>query len=95
MALLALQRQTHAWFKRRSINSSLHVNVHFGSLTLGVMGKDRRLDIIGETVNVTATLGSRDFALSQQAFRCLTPEHRRLFRRFTPPILYLPAKMEA
>ena len=50
--------------------------------------------IIGQTVNVTATMGRSDFALSQQAFRCLTPEHRRLFRRFTPPILYLPAKME-
>ncbi|MBV8083184.1 MAG: hypothetical protein JO247_00065 [Chloroflexi bacterium] len=81
--------------KLEGIPSWLHVNAHFGEVTLGPMGRERRLDVIGQTVNVTATLGSKDFALSQQAFRCLTPEHRRLFHKFTPPVLYLPAKIEA
>jgi class 3 adenylate cyclase len=65
--------------------------VHFGEVTAGPMGHKRQLDLTGETVNITATMGGRPFALSQQAFRQLTPEHRQLFRRFTPSILYLPA----
>jgi hypothetical protein len=54
------------------------------------MGRAGHLDVIGETVHIAATLGSRSFALSQQAFRQLTPEHRQLFHKFTPPVLYLP-----
>ncbi|HLY67957.1 MAG TPA: hypothetical protein VKU60_20630 [Chloroflexota bacterium] len=95
MALLDFKHETDRWFKTQRINSSLHVNAHFTEITIGRMGRDGRLDVAGEGVNVTATMGRADFALSQQAFRCLTPEHRRLFQRFTPPILYLPAKMEA
>jgi class 3 adenylate cyclase len=94
MALLGLKRDVDGWMKGRGIDSWLHVNAHFGEVTLGRMGRAGLLDAIGETVNLTATLGSKDFALSQQAFRRLTPEHRRLFHKFSPPILYLPAKIE-
>ncbi len=90
MALMELKRQVDAWFKRRGINSWLYVNAHYGEVTLGPMGRSGRLDVIGDTVNITATLGSKSFALSQQAFRCLSPEHRRLFHRFTQPVLYIP-----
>lgn len=95
MALLALKERVDGWFRGRAIDSWLHVNAHFGEVTLGRMGRAGRLDAIGETVNITAGMDSKSFALSQQAFRCLTSEHRRLFHKFTPPILYLPAKIEA
>jgi class 3 adenylate cyclase len=90
MALLELKASVDSWLQDRPIGNSLHVNVHFGEITLGRMGRAGRLDIIGETVNIAASLGSRSFGLSQQAFRRLTPEHRQLFQRFTPPVLYLP-----
>ena len=91
MALLDLKSNVDRWLRDRPIGDSLHVNVHFGEVTLGRMGRAGHLDVIGETVNIAATLGARGFGLSQQAFRCLSPEHRRLFHRFTPPVLYLPA----
>ena len=90
MALLDLKASIDRWLQDRPIANSLHVNVHFGEVTLGRMGRAGNLDVIGETVHIAATLGSRSFALSQQAFRQLTPEHRQLFHKFTPPVLYLP-----
>src|SRR5437762_146104 len=35
MAVLELKQHTDGWFKRRRIDSSLHVNAHFGEVTLG------------------------------------------------------------
>ena len=90
MALLDLKTRVERWMQDRPIGQSLHVNVHFGEVTLGRMGRSGALDVIGETVAIAATLGSRSFGLSQQAFRCLTPEHRKLFHKFTPPVVYLP-----
>ena len=94
MALLDLKAKVERWLQDRPIGQSLHVNVHFGEVTLGRMGRSGALDVIGETVAIAATLGSRSFGLSQQAFRCLTPEHRKLFHKFTPPVMYLPSSPE-
>jgi adenylate cyclase len=90
MALLDLKVSVDRWLAERPIAQSLHVNVHFGEVTLGAMGRAGHLDVIGETVHIAATLGARSFALSQQAFRQLSPEHRQQFARFTPPVTYLP-----
>lgn len=90
MALLDLKANVDRWIQNRAIGNSLHVDVHFGEVTLGKMGRSGRLDVIGETVAIAATLGSRGFGLSQQAFRQLTPEHRQRFQKFTPPVIYLP-----
>jgi len=90
MALLDLKATIDRWLQDRPIAQGLHVNVHFGEATLGRMGRVGTLDVIGETVHIAATLGSRSFGISQQAFRCLTPEHRQRFHKFSPPVLYIP-----
>ena len=90
MALLDLKSQVDRWLQDRPLGHSLQVNAHFGEVTIGPMGRAGLLDVIGETVNIAARLGSHSFGLSQQAFRCLTAEHRQQFHKFTPPILYLP-----
>jgi class 3 adenylate cyclase len=90
MALLDFKASVDRWIQHRPLGNSLHVNAHFGEVTLGRMGRAGSLDAIGETVAIAATLGSRGFGLSQQAFRQLTPEHRQLFQKFTPPVLYQP-----
>ncbi|MBU0934792.1 MAG: hypothetical protein KKC64_04185, partial [Spirochaetes bacterium] len=53
-------------------------------------------DIIGETVNIAATMGSggqnshrNRLILSPEAFRSLGPELRKKFHKFTEPIVYL------
>jgi class 3 adenylate cyclase len=90
MALLDLKASVDRWLQDHPIAQGLQVNVHFGEATLGRMSRAGNLDVIGETVHIAATLGSRGFGISQQAFRCLTPEHRQRFHKFTPPVVYLP-----
>jgi len=90
MTLLDLKSQIDGWLQDRPIGTGLQVNAHFGEVTIGQMGRAGNVDVIGETVNIAAKLGSHSFGLSQQAFRCLSPEHRQQFHKFTPPVLYLP-----
>ena len=90
MALLDLKATVDRWIQNRPLGQDLHVDVHFGEVTLGRMGRAGTFDVMGETVAIAATLGSRGFGLSQQAFRQLTPEHRQVFHKFTPPVIYQP-----
>lgn len=59
---------------------------------MGKAGGLAQLDVIGETVNVCATLPHQGVTLSPQAFRRLRPEHRKMFHRHTPPITYRPER---
>jgi class 3 adenylate cyclase len=93
MALLALKSAGDGWLQEHRLGDSLQINAHFGEVTLGRMGRAARLDVIGETVAIAATLGAREFGLSQQAFRRLSPEHRKLFQRYTPPTQYRPVTL--
>jgi class 3 adenylate cyclase len=90
MALRDLKANVDRWIQDRPLGQDLQVDVHFGEVTLGRMGRAGTLDVMGETVAIAATLGSRGFGLSQQAFRQLAPEHRRMFHKFTPPVIYQP-----
>lgn len=90
LALMRLKDEVESWMHKRRIQSGLHVNVHSGPVAMGKLGSIDRLDVIGEAVNVCATLPHRGVTLSQQAFRRLKPENRRAFQRFSPPITYHP-----
>ena len=92
MTLMELKRDVDAWLRRIGRDSGMHVNLHFGEVTMGKLGSVDHLDVIGETVNVCATLPHQGVTLSPQAFRCLTPEHRKAFHRHTPPITYHPER---
>jgi adenylate cyclase len=93
VALLELKQRTDNWFEDNGISSSLHVSVHAGQVTMGRMGKAGALDVIGQTVNRAASLRRDEFALTKEAFDCLTAKHRRLFRPAETPGLYRPATM--
>jgi adenylate cyclase len=68
----------------------LNVNVHVGPALVGSFGPagQQRLDVIGKTVNIAARLGRRGITLSQQAYRCLSPEGRERFQKITQPTTY-------
>jgi len=86
-----MKRDLDAWFVSQHIESSLHVAVHFGEVTMGKMGSIDRLDVIGETVNTCALLPHMGFSLTRRAFRVLSPSNRRLFPSAEPPTTYHPA----
>ena len=92
LALLDLKDDVDGWLARSGWDSRLVVKAHFGTAVAGPFGPREygRTDVIGGAVNVAATLQTRSFALSAQAFRKLTPEARRRFKKHTPPVTYIP-----
>ncbi len=90
-ALIKLQKKAEAFFESRKVHTRLIVKAHFGPAACGKIrsGDGRRLDVFGETVNTAATLASKGFAISPQAFRKLSAETRKIFHKLTPPVTYI------
>lgn len=89
IALLDLKEQTDAWFDAIGWDSRLIAKVHAGAVIAGPFGPDGRFDVIGREVNVAATVATRGFALTAEAFRSLGAETRKRFKKHTPPITYI------
>jgi len=91
LALLDLKESVDAWLDGLGWESRLMVKLHAGELIAGPFGGqgDKRFDVIGETVNQAARLPSTGVALSVAAFRKLSPELRKRFKKHTPPITYI------
>ena len=91
-ALLDAKRDVDEWASRERWDSRLVVKVHTGKVIAGPFGArgDKRFDVIGDAVNVAARLQTRSFALSAETFRLLSPAARKMFKKHTPPILYIP-----
>ncbi len=91
-ALLDLKVEVDAWLEGQGLDSRLMVKAHFGPVVAGPFGARgaKRFDLVGQTVNTAATLETRTFAISPQAFRKLAPATRRRFKKHTPPITYIP-----
>jgi adenylate cyclase len=92
LALKALKDQGDVWLADRNIPSRNIVKVHFGPVVCGPMGTrtDKRFDVLGETVNIAALLKSNGLAMTPQVFRKLDAASRKLFKKHTPPITYIP-----
>jgi class 3 adenylate cyclase len=90
LTLLELKDHMDQWFADRGYPCQLVCQVHFGEAYLGPLGvEDPRLDVFGKNVNLTARIQTRSFAMSPQAFRQLSPEGRKAFKKHTPPITYI------
>jgi class 3 adenylate cyclase len=95
LAVMEIRKQCEELFTRRSIPTALRINIHFGEVAIGLLGDEKhaRIDIMGDSVNVAATLGRGEhrgkILISPQTFRKLSPGTRKLFHKYTPPILYI------
>jgi hypothetical protein len=74
--------------------TTLIVRIHAGDVVCGPFGPraDKRFDIIGREVNLTVRLPTRGFALSAEAFRCLSAAARARFKKHSMPITYIPVE---
>ena len=90
-ALLRLKSDADQFMIERNWECRLIVKVHAGTAAGAHLGEgaDARYDVLGKAVNVAARLESNGVALSAEAFRTLSPEMRKLFKRHTPPITYI------
>jgi class 3 adenylate cyclase len=89
-ALAALAEEARAHALECGIDAHLNVNVHVGPMLAGSFGPpgQERFDVIGKVVNIAARLGRRGVTLSEQAFRCLSPEGRQRFQKLVLPTTY-------
>ena len=92
LALLQSKLEVDQMMQAADLPCRLIVKAHFGEVATGtiVAGSSKWHEVYGETVNIAATLESKGFAISPQLFRCLGTESRRLFKKHTPPMTYIP-----
>lgn len=90
--LLKLQQSGDEFLSSRGASCRHHIRAHFGPVQVGELGTrdDKRIDVIGSTVNTLFLLKTSEFAMTPEAFRKLQPETRTLFKKHTPPITYIP-----
>jgi class 3 adenylate cyclase len=89
--LLELKPDVDRFFAEKGWECRVLAKVHFGEVVAGDFGPhdDRRFDVIGRAVNTTAMLDAIGVTLSAEAFRKLSPELRKQFKKHTPPITYI------
>jgi adenylate cyclase len=88
-ALPGLKRGIDAWWTSKGWDSKVVIKAHFGPVIAGAFGADGRFDVIGNEVNVAATLAARTISLSTEAFRCLDADGRKSFKKHTAPTVYI------
>ena len=86
--MLRLKTESDAWLADRGIRSEAVLKLHTGPVACGIVAGLR--DVYGYTVNLGAVLPSGGFAMTPQVFRRLSPETRKLFKKHTPPMTYIP-----
>jgi len=67
-ALRQLRATANKWLKTQGLTGELRVRAHLGPVICGLLGtaSDKRFDVMGETVNVTALLHCNGFTLSPE-----------------------------
>ncbi len=91
-ALLTLKTDGDAWLSSRDLSSRQIIKAHFGPVCCAPVGtsSEKRFDAFGQTICIAATMRSDGLAISAQAFRKLTAETRKAFKKHTPPVTYIP-----
>lgn len=92
VGLKHLKEAGDKWLTDHDVSCRHIIKVHVGPVFCGYLGTrtDKRFDVIGGTVNIAVTLQSNGLAITPQLFRKLDPETRKLFKRHTPPVTYIP-----
>jgi class 3 adenylate cyclase len=90
-ALLDLKEKADHYFGAAGWDCRVHVKAHFGHVIAGPYGPagDERFDVLGRNVNTAAMLDATGVSLSTEAFRRLSPDMRRRFKKHTWPVTYI------
>jgi class 3 adenylate cyclase len=94
LALKELKDQGDLWLSERGSPCRNKVKVHFGPVFCGPVGTRSRkqFDVFGSTVGTAAVLGPHQFVITPQVFRKLDAGTRKIFKKHTPPVTYIPVK---
>jgi class 3 adenylate cyclase len=93
--LVSLKAKAEAFLREQGFKNRIKVTGHVGEAVMGAFGTGNctSIDVFGDSVNIASTLERSDhhgrFVLSPQAFRKLSPSTRKLFHKYTPPVVYV------
>lgn len=95
-ALLDLQTEVDSWLASREWSCRMVLRVHAAPVIAGVFGSgaNARFDVIGNAVNVAATMRPSGVALTEEAFRELSAETQKQFKKHTPAVTYIPSEAQ-
>ena len=90
--LRELKDEGDEWLQSHGADCRHVIKAHVGPVMCGPIGtrREKRLDVLGETGNTAALLKSNGFAITPQLFRKLTADTRKLLKKHTPPVTYIP-----
>ncbi len=91
-SLLTVQTEGDRYLAGRNFPCRHRIRVHFGQIHFGPIGtrQDKRDDVLGPAVNTLFLLKGGNFVMTSEVFRKLEPATRKLFKKHTPPITYIP-----
>jgi len=79
------------WLTAQGYPGRARFGIHVGPVAIGrinIQGHEG-LDIFGSTVNIVGVMQSYRFTMTPAAFRSLSPEMRKKFKKHTPPVSYI------
>ncbi len=94
LALKSLKDRGDAWLTERNMPSRHIIKAHFGPVYCGFPGTptEKWFSMYGNTVNTAALLNANGLAITPQLFRKLDSDTRKLFKKHTPPVTYIPVE---
>jgi adenylate cyclase len=92
VGLQRLQAVGDAWLTDHDTPCRHIIKAHVGPVYCGQVGTrtEKHFDVFGETVITAAMLPSHGLAITPSLFRQLGPSTRKLFKKHTPPVTYIP-----
>ena len=92
--LFHLKNVGDRWLAEHEASCRQIIKAHVGPVICGPLGTrtEKRFDVISETVNTTAILSSHGIAITPTLFRRLGASSRKLFKKHTPPVRYIPVE---
>jgi class 3 adenylate cyclase len=85
-----LKEEGDAWLAGGGLRSESVVKLHVGRVDCGMVAG--RPDIYGHAISLAAVMETTGFAMSSQTFWKLSPETRKLLKKHTPPVSYIPVE---
>ena len=92
-AVVRLKAEAERLLEQHEYQTSLTCTLHFGEVVVGKLPPFDTWDIMGEAVNIAASLDRSGhkgrIIMTPQAFRKLEPVDRKAFHKYTPPVVYV------
>jgi class 3 adenylate cyclase len=90
--IMELEKALLDYFGKKDLANRISTAMHFGEAAMGKLPPFDTWDIYGRDVNLLFLLENRNAKgrtlITPQVFRKLPPETRKLFHKFTPPVVY-------